>query len=143
MEDSRAFPALVSALRNEENIEDVKLAVVRALGKRHDPRTEAVLIEALMQADSDAMPVFVWASVRSLGQVGGSPRSIELLRELRNRVDNPIILSAIDMAQQKIKGRLMELDERKQQMAQEPSVMVMLSAIQEDVPTLEEDALPL
>ena len=143
MEDSRAFPALVSALRNEENIEDVKLAVVRALGKRHDPRTEAVLIEALMQADSEAMPVFVWASVRSLGQVGGSPRSIELLRELRNRADNPIILSAIDMAQHKIKGRLMELDERKQQMAQEPSVMVMLSAIQEDVPTLEEDALPL
>jgi HEAT repeat protein/Cdc6-like AAA superfamily ATPase len=143
MEDSRAFPALVSALRNEENIEDVKLAVVRALGKRHDPRTEAVLIEALMQADSDAMPVFVWASVRSLGQVGGRPRSIELLRELRNRADNPIIVSAIDMAQHKIKGRLMELDERKQQMAQEPSVMVMLSAIQEDVPTLEEDALPL
>lgn len=143
MEDSRAFPALVSALRNEENIEDVKLAVVRALGKRHDPRTEAVLIEALMQADSDAMPVFVWASVRSLGQVGGSPRSVELLRELRNRAENPIIVSAIDMAQHKIKDRLMELDERKQQMAQEPSVMVMLSAIQEDVPTLEEDALPL
>jgi HEAT repeat protein len=142
MEDSRAFPALVTALRSAENTEDVKLAVVRALGKRQDPQTEAVLVEALMQANSEAMPVFVWASVRSLGQVGGSPRALDLLSELRHRVGNPIILSAMDMAQRKIQERLNEMDLRTRQMTEEPSVMVMLSTIQEELPSLEEDILP-
>lgn len=142
MEDARAFPALVTALRTE-SAEDVKLAVARALGKRQGWQTEVVLQEALRKADSEAMPVFVWAGVRSLGQVGGSDGSLELLSELQNRVDNPIILSAMELARHKIEERLNDLQQRKRQM--EDGIQInTTSRVQheEDIALYEEEAMP-
>jgi HEAT repeat protein/Cdc6-like AAA superfamily ATPase len=142
MEDARAFPALVTALRTE-NAEDVKLAVARALGKRRGWQTEVVLQEALRKADSEAMPVFVWAGVRSLGQVGGSDGSLELLSELQNRVDNPIILSAMELARHKIEERLNDLQQRKRQM--EDGIQIdtaTRSRHEEDITLYEEEAMP-
>lgn len=143
MEDGRAFPALVTALRTE-TAEDVKLAVVRALGKRRDWQSEAVLQDALKTADSEAMPVFVWAGVRSLGQVGGSDRSLELLGELQRRIDNPIILSALERAQRMIRERLSELQQRRHPMGEGSSLTVPLSASdeEEDITLPEEEMLP-
>jgi HEAT repeat protein len=142
MEDSRAFPSMVAALRTE-TAEDVKLAVVRALGKRRDWQAEVVLQETLKTADSDAMPVFVWAAVRSLGQVGGSERSLELLGELQRRLENPIILNALNKAQRTIRERLDEFQQHNRPKGEAPSLTVSLSGGEEEDITLpEEEMLP-
>jgi HEAT repeat protein/Cdc6-like AAA superfamily ATPase len=108
MEDPKAFRAMIHALRHEPS-EDVKLAVVRALGKRRGWQTEEILLEALQSANPEEMPVFVWASVRSLGQVGGTERSVSFLAALKKRTHNSIITNAVAHASQKIQGRIDEL----------------------------------
>ncbi len=115
MEDNKAFLALVSALRQEAS-EDVKLAVVRALGKRRGWQTEAVLQEALQGADYESMPVFTWACIRSLGQVAGTERSRNLLLGIQNKITNGIILSALDVAVQRISERVEELAQMERQL---------------------------
>ena len=143
MEDARAFPALVTALRTE-SAEDVKLAVARALGKRRGWQTEVVLQEALRKADSEAMPVFVWAGVRSLGQVGGSDGSLELLADMQQRVGNPIILSAMELARHKIQERLNDLHQRKRQMEDgiQITTVPLHSHGEEDITLFEEEIMP-
>lgn len=110
MEDSKAFMALVNALRHEAS-EDAKLAVARALGKRRGWQTEAVLQEALQGADPENMPVFTWACVRSLGQMGASERSRQILQELKQKITNPIIVSATQVAIRRINERITELQQ--------------------------------
>ncbi len=141
MEDAKAFMALVTALRREAS-EDVKLAVVRALGKRRGWQTEAILVESLQTADWENMPVFVWACVRSIGQVGGTERSRDLLMELKRKITNPIILSAIDHAVRRLSERVDELRNMERQLEEAtPLTVAMPSDYDEDVP-LHEEELP-
>jgi hypothetical protein len=142
MEDSRAFVALVNALRREP-AEDAKLAVVRALGKRRGWQTEAILQEALQNADWENMPVFTWACIRSLGQVAGTERSHGMLLELRPKVTNPIILSAIEMASKRIKERIDELQQMERQLEEAtPLTVAIPSEYDEEVVLPEEEILP-
>jgi HEAT repeat protein/Cdc6-like AAA superfamily ATPase len=141
MEDVKAFHALVNALRRE-TAEDVKLAVVRALGKRRGWQTEAILLEALAAADVENMPVFVWAGIRSLGQVGGTERSLSLLSEIKSRVTNAIIISAVDMARRKIQERISELKHMERQLGEATPITVAIpSEYDEEVVLPEEDRL--
>jgi HEAT repeat protein len=142
MEDSRAFVALVTALRREP-AEDAKLAVVRALGKRRGWQTEAILQESLQGADWENMPVFTWACIRSLGQVAGTERSRGLLQELKPKVTNPIILSAIDMATRRISERIDELQQMERQLEEAtPLTVAIPSEYDEEVVLPEEEILP-
>ena len=142
MEDAKAFNALVTALRKEAT-EDVKLAVVRALGKRRGWQTEAILQEALQSADWEHMPVFTWACVRSLGQVGSSQRSRDLLRELRGKVPSQIILSAIDLAVRRISEHIDELHQMERQLEEATPLAVSIpSEYAEEVEIPEEETLP-
>lgn len=144
MEDNKAFIALVNALRKEA-AEDVKLAVVRALGKRRGWQTEAVLQEALQSADWEHMPVFTWACVRSLGQVGGTERSLGLLKELKGRVknQNQIINSAIELAIQRISEHIEELHQMERQLEEATPIAVAIpSEYAEEVQIPEEEKIP-
>lgn len=107
MEDDRAIEVLVSALY-DESAEDVKLAIIRALGKRRGWRAEEILLN-YMETPEEIPPALLWACVRSLGMVGGTERSLNLLRELQQGVENDIVRSAVDLALQKIEGRFDEL----------------------------------
>lgn len=141
MEDAKAQKALVHALRHEPS-EEVKLAVVRALGKRRGWQTEEILLEALQNADTEAMPVFVWACIRSLGQVGGTERSLAVLVELRKRLTNTILISAIDVASQKIFGRIDELRQIERQLEEAtPLTVAVPSEYQQDVTLPEEEII--
>lgn len=141
MEDAKAFAALVDALRNEGS-EDVKLAVARALGKRRGWQTEEILLESLQNTDMEAMPVFVWACIRSLGYVGGTERSLHLLSELRARTTNPILISVLEMASRKISGRIEELRQMERQLGEATPVTVAIpSEYQEEVSLVEEEVI--
>jgi HEAT repeat protein/Cdc6-like AAA superfamily ATPase len=145
MEDVQAFQALLTALRQEAS-EDVKLAVARALGKRRGWQTEEALLEAiqnaLLQNGIDETPVFVWACIRSLGQVGGTERSLNLLTELKSRVSNTIILSVIEFSSHKISERIGELRQMERQLEQAtPLTVAVPSEYEEDV-VIPEEELP-
>jgi HEAT repeat protein/Cdc6-like AAA superfamily ATPase len=141
MEEGKALQALIHALRYESS-EEVKLAVARALGKRRGWQTEEILLEALQNADPAAMPVFTWACIRSLGQVGGTERSLSVLAELRKRLTNTILLSAIDVANQKIYGRIDELRQIERQLEEAtPLTQAVPSEYQEDVALPEEEII--
>jgi HEAT repeat protein/Cdc6-like AAA superfamily ATPase len=141
MEDAKAFAALVRALRYEAS-EDVKLAVVRALGKRRGWQTEAILLESLQNADWENMPVFVWACVRSIGQVGGSERARDLLQELRPKIINPIILSAIEHALRRLNERLQELRQMERQLEEATPLTVATPSEYDEEVVLPEEELP-
>lgn len=141
MEDSRAFSALVTALRREAS-EDVKLAVVRALGKRRGWETEAVLLESLQTADWENMPVFVWACVRSLGQVGGTERSRDILLDLKRKITNPIIVSAIEHASRRLGERLEELRHMERQLEEATPLTVAIPSEYDEEVILPEEDLP-
>ncbi len=141
MEDQKAFISLITALRREAS-EDVKLAVVRALGKRRGWESEAILVESLQNADWENMPVFVWACVRSLGQVGGTERSRDLLMDLRKKISNPIISSAIEHALRRLNERVQELRQMERQLEEAtPLTVAIPSEYDEDV-VLPEEELP-
>ena len=142
MEDNKAFLALVSALR-QEAAEDVKLAVVRALGKRRGWQTEAVLQEALQSADYEAMPVFTWACIRSLGQVGGTERSRSILRSIKNKITNGIILSALEVAVQRISERIEELAQMERQLEEATPLAVAIPSDEANEVELPEEELLL
>ncbi|WP_373533566.1 HEAT repeat domain-containing protein [Vampirovibrio sp.] len=141
MEDAKAFAALVHALRREPS-EDVKLAVVRALGKRRGWQTEAILLESLQNADWENMPVFVWACVRSIGQVGGSERARDLLLELRQKIVNPIILSAIEHAIRRLNERVQELRQMERQLEEATPLTVAIPSEYDEEVVLPEEELP-
>ncbi len=141
MEDAKAFAALVRALRREAS-EDVKLAVVRALGKRRGWQTEAILLESLQNADWENMPVFVWACVRSIGQVGGSERARDLLQELRQKIVNPIILSAIEHALRRLNERVQELRQMERQLEEATPLTVATPSEYDEEVVLPEEELP-
>lgn len=141
MEDSKALTALVTALRREAS-EDVKLAVVRALGKRRGWETEAILLESLQVADWENMPVFVWACVRSLGQVGGTERSRDILLELKRKVTNPIILSAIEQATRRLNERVEELRHMERQLEEATPLTVAIPSEYDEEVVLPEEELP-
>ncbi len=139
MDSAKAFEALVNALR-KENAEDVKVSIVRALGKRRGWQTEAILLEALNGADLEAMPVFVWAALRSLGQVGGTARSLSLLSDIASRVTNPILLSAVDIARRKIQEHMRELQMMERQLGEAtPMTIAIPSEYEEEVDVPEDD----
>lgn len=139
MEDPKAFQALITALRIEAS-EDVKLAVVRSLGKRRGWQTEEILLEALIGADVESMPVFVWACVRSLGLVGGTERSLNALAELKSRITNPIIINAVDFASRKIHERIEELRQIERQLEEAtPVTLAIPTEYEQDVAIPEEE----
>lgn len=139
MENPKAFQAMLNALRNESS-EDVKLAVVRALGKRRGWQTEEILLESIQTADVERMPVFVWACIRSLGQVGGTERSQRVLLELQRHVSNPIILSAIELATNKIQERMDALRHMERQLEEATPVTVAIpTEYDEEVAVPEEE----
>jgi HEAT repeat protein len=139
MEDPKAFSALINALRNEAS-EDVKLAVARALGKRRGWQTEEILLEAIQTADLERMPVFTWACIRSLGQVGGTERSLNMLAELKRRITNPILISAIEMATRGIRNRIDELRQIERQLEEAtPLTVAVPSEYEQEVEIPEED----
>lgn len=141
MEDNKAFVALVNALRKEA-AEDVKLAVVRALGKRRGWQTEVVLQEAMQNADYENMPVFTWACIRSLGQVGGTDRSRSLLLDLKKKLSNGIILSALETAVKRITERIEELHQMERQLEEAtPLTVATPSEYEHEVEVPEEEVL--
>jgi HEAT repeat protein/Cdc6-like AAA superfamily ATPase len=141
MEDNKAFVALVNALRKEA-AEDVKLAVVRALGKRRGWQTEAVLQEAMQSADCEQMPVFTWACIRSLGQVGGTDRSRSLLLGIKNKINNAIIMSALEVAVKRIGERIEELHQMERQLEEAtPLTVATPSEYDQEVEVPEEEVL--
>jgi hypothetical protein len=86
--------------------------------------------------------VFTWACIRSLGQVGGTERSLSVLAELRKRLTNTILLSAIDVANQKIYGRIDELRQIERQLEEAtPLTQAVPSEYQEDVALPEEEII--
>lgn len=139
MENEKAFSALVHAL-NRETDEDVRLAAARALGKRSGWRTESVLQETLQSLDWETMPAFAWACVRSLGQVGGTERSQSLLADLKTRIRNPIILSAIDLASRRLGERIGELHRMERQLIEAtPLTVAVPSEYNQEVEVPEEE----
>lgn len=141
MEDNKAFVALVTALRKEA-AEDVKLAVVRALGKRRGWQTEAVLQEALQNADYEQMPAFTWACIRSMGQVAGTERSRSILLDLKKKITNGIILSALDVAVKRISDHIEELRQMERQLEEAtPLTVAIPSEYEQEVEVPEEDVL--
>lgn len=141
MEDQKAFISLITALRREAS-EDVKLAVVRALGKRRGWESEAILVESLQNADWENMPVFVWACVRSLGQVGGTERSRDLLMDLRKKISNPIIASAIEHALRRLNERVQELRQMERQLEEATPLTVAIPSEYDEEVVLPEEELP-
>lgn len=143
MEHEKAFKALVSALQNEAS-EDVRLAAVRALGKRRGWQVEEVLINSLASIEIDENPVFAWAAIRSLGQVGGTDRSLGLLSDLGSRTTNSILASAIEHAAGKIHARVNELRQLERQLEEAtPLTMAIPGEYREEVVVVEEDPLDL
>jgi HEAT repeat protein/Cdc6-like AAA superfamily ATPase len=141
MDDNKAFVALVNALRKEA-AEDVKLAVVRALGKRRGWQTEAVLQEAMQTADYENMPVFTWACIRSLGQVGGTERSRAILLALKKKISNTIILSALDVAIKRISTHIDELRQMERQLEEATPVTVAIPSEYDQEVEVPEEELP-
>ena len=143
MEDDKAFNALKLALHSD-NSEDVKLAVLRSLGRRRDWQTESILLGFVDQLDPQEDAVLVWATVRSLGNVGGSERSLTQLSELSRLTDNALILSMIQLASGKIHGRIDELRQlEKQLQAATPLTVAIPSEYREDVIVLEDEPVEI
>ncbi len=139
MGENKAFQALVKALHKEDS-EDVRLAAVRALGKRRGWQTEEVLLNTIASLDIDIQPVFAWAAIRSLGQAGGTERSLILLSELAAKTTNSILASVIEYASRKIQGRIDELRQLERQLeAATPLTIAIPSEYREDVVVLEDE----
>ncbi|MBX2859971.1 MAG: HEAT repeat domain-containing protein [Vampirovibrio sp.] len=97
MEDKQALRALVEVLKNESS-EDVKLTIIRALGKRQGWHIEEILLQILQNCPPEAQhdsPALLWTCVRSLGNVGGSEDVLNALTALKTNVTNEIIQTAI------------------------------------------------
>jgi HEAT repeat protein len=141
MPEDRAFTALVSALQQEAS-EDVKMAVIRALGKRSGWQTEQILIDAIQNTNDEEMPAFLWAGIRSLGQVGGTERSVMVLRELQGRITNDIILSAIQLSIRKIQSRIDDLRQLERQLGEATPMAVAVPSEYEEEVALVEDEVP-
>ena len=121
--------------------EDVKLAAARAMGKCRCWETEELLLEVLQNTDPDTTPVLMWVCIRSLGETGGTEQSLSFLNELKTRLANSILVSAIDMAGRRIGERIDELRrmERRLEEATPPTV-AMSGDDEEALP--EEDVIP-
>lgn len=117
MDDESAFRALSLALMNPNESEDVKLAVVRTLGKHHSPVCENILLDALegpvqddptLTPENRMPPALLWATIRSLGQIASSRQVMDKLDSLQYQAENVIIQSAAKLALKKIHRRLDE-----------------------------------
>ena len=147
MEEDAALAALVDALYKEES-EDVKLAVVRALGKRKSWKNEEILATLIEQSietlDSRAAtpPALLWAAVRSLGNVGGTERSKATLSDLKVATTNEIIVNAATFALRKIDERISDLRHLERQLEEAtPTTVAVSSEYVEDIPMVEDEPI--
>lgn len=114
MDEQGAFHALANTLLDPEEDEDVKIAVVRTLGKRPARQAEDAILAAIStqvypQATRATMPpALLWACVRSLGQIGSTDRALTMLADLQAVGSSEIISSVCQMAIRKIKRRIDE-----------------------------------
>jgi len=149
MEEDTALAALVNALYKEES-EDVKLAVIRAMGKRKSWKNEEVLttlveeaIEA-MDTKTPCPPALLWATVRSLGNVGGTERSKSALHDLKSRTDNDIIANAASFALSKIEGRIEDLRHLERELQEAtPTTVAVPSEYTVDIPVVEDEPVTI
>ncbi len=141
MDTDLAFEALAKALQTDTD-EDVRLMIVRSLAKRKGWRTEELLIETIENnPDIEThSPALLWVCIRTLGQVAGSKRSIELLKQVKKQVSHDIIEIAIDVATRKILERLEELYQMEKQLrSATPTTLVVSDA--DESPLLEDEEL--
>lgn len=132
MEEERALEILMEALESDA-AEDVKLAVVRALGKRPGWTSEQILL-SLLQKPEDLTPALLWVAVRSLGMAGGTERSLRVLADLRETVRNEIVQAAIGLSIRKIHGRIDELRQLERRLeAATPVAVAVPSEYETDV----------
>lgn len=147
MENDKALDTLLDALSADAD-EDVKLTVIRALGKRRGWKTEEALL-TLIEQQPDVeykAPALLWGTVRSLGHVAGTERTLELLRDLKERVSSEIIRLAIDVALRRINERIEELRQLERQLQSATPVAVLESSTsdeeeEDEVPVLEDERI--
>ncbi len=133
MEDDRALQALVQALNQPvvdsdpmNNYQDVRLAIVRSLGKAVGWRSEEVLLDYLEATtekqhttdDDNYDAAVVWATVRSIGKVASTQRALHMLNSLLNTCHNEFIINAIEQALQAILFRIENLRSMENQLSQ-------------------------
>ncbi len=134
MEDDRALQALVQALNQPvvdsdpmSNYQDVKLAIVRSLGKAIGWRSEEILLdylESTLEAqrkrdnEHDYDAAVVWATVRSIGKVASTQRSLHMLNTMLSTCQNEFIINALEQALQAILFRVENLRSMENQLSQ-------------------------
>ncbi len=147
MENDKALDTLLDSLVSDSE-EDVKLTVIRALGKRRGWRTEEALLHLIEQTPDieKKAPALLWAAIRSLGHVAGTERTLELLRDLKDRTVNEIISMAIDVAIRRINERIEELRQLERQLQSATPVTVAESTPSDgdeddDIPVIEDERI--
>ncbi len=140
MDTDLAFDALAEALKQDSD-EDVCLTIVRALAKRKGWQTEVLLLD-MIESNKDMetrSPALLWACVRTLGQVAGTERAVELLERLKKQITHDIIELAVDVSLRKIKERLNELRQMEKQLRSATPTTSVVRGDEEDLPLLLED----
>ena len=147
MEEDSALGALVDALYKEQS-EDVKLAVIRAMGKRKSWKNEEVLVTLVEEAieslntSKPCPPAVLWATVRSLGNTGGTERSKSALSDLKAATTNEIIVNAAEFAIRKIDDRISDLRHLERELQEAtPTTTAVPSEYNDEVAVLEDDAI--
>ena len=128
LEDKQALRALMEVLKNESS-EDVKLTIIRALGKRRGWHIEEMLLQILQACPPEAQhesPALLWTCIRSLGNVGASEEVLNVMTALKANISNDIILFAIQEAIRHITDRQEQIQNYAQQ---HPTAITIQSAL--------------
>ncbi|MGE0201348.1 MAG: HEAT repeat domain-containing protein [Candidatus Melainabacteria bacterium] len=159
--DEDARDALNLMLGNPEETEDVRIAVVRALGAQPGWSAEKTLLawlentgqpRAAAEGVEPVPPALLWAGIQSLGQVAGTQRSVQLLQDIKMKTIHggpvhgqtvqDVVLTSVDAALAKIRKRVEQLSELESQLQQATPVAHAIPA-EFDEPLPDEDEDPL
>ncbi|MEM0951380.1 MAG: HEAT repeat domain-containing protein [Cyanobacteria bacterium P01_H01_bin.74] len=105
MNNETAFMAMVAMLKHDES-EDVKISIVRTLGKKESRQNEAILQEVFQTISHEAMPALSWMLIRSLSYIASTQKTWDLLNALQPTLSNSIVKGSIINALKVIDKRI-------------------------------------
>lgn len=103
--DPEAFSTIVNTLKTDVS-EDVKISIVRTLGKRQNYQSEETLQQLLQSIQVEEMPALAWTLIRSLSNIAITQKTLDFLKSLNHHVSNNIIQSSLTLAIRIIQARL-------------------------------------
>jgi HEAT repeat protein len=86
--------------------EDVKISIVRSLGKQGGLQNELVFRGLLQSVNADEMPALAWTVIRALSNSASTQATLDLLKGLSQHLGNSILQSAIQTALRSIQPRV-------------------------------------